>query len=154
VDRSHDVYVQRNTAVVAAPRAYTRAPYVYGGRSYYSFHPYAYHRYVPYAAWGPAFYPFGAFVPTLAATAIVVSAANQQYRYNEGVWYAPSSGGYTVVTAPVGATVTTLPDGAEAVNYPNIYYYGGTYYEKTSGGYKVVAPKAGTVVTHLPAGGE
>ena len=59
----------------------------------------------------------------------------------------------SLVAAPVGATVTTLPSQAVVVNENN-YYYGGTYYEKTGGSYKVVAPVAGTVVEHLPEGGE
>jgi len=152
VDRSRDINVQRNTAVRAAPRPYTRAPYAHGGRRYYGHHSYAYHRYTPYA-WGGAYRPFGAFVATVAATAIIVSVANTQYRYNQGVWYAPVSGGYNVVTAPVGATVATIPSQATVVNNNN-YYYGGAYYEKTGDKYKVVAPQAGTVVDELPAGGE
>jgi hypothetical protein len=138
--------------VRSGPRPYTRAPYAYGGRRYYAYNPYVYHRYSPYY-WGPAFYPVGAFVAAVAATAIVVSVANQQYRYNEGVWYVPSGGQYKVVPAPVGATVATLPSGAVAVG-ENDYYYAGAYYQKTSNGYTVVAPQAGTVVQNLPPGGE
>jgi biotin carboxyl carrier protein len=61
-----------------------------------------------------------------------------------------------VVQAPVGATVTVLPEKTEtlAVNETtNNYYYGGTFYEKSDGGYTVVAPMAGTVVANLPEGG-
>ena len=58
-----------------------------------------------------------------------------------------------MVTAPVGAMVTTLPAQATVVNNNN-YYYGGAYYEKSGGEYKVVAPQAGTVVDELPPGGE
>jgi len=96
-------------------------------------------------------------VATLAATAIVISVANQQYHYDQGVYYTATSGGYTVVSAPVGATITTLPAGSETVvvNETTInYYYGGTYYEKSAGGYTVVAPTAGAVVEKLPEGGE
>ena len=151
VNRSRDINVQRNTVVRPAGRAYGRAPYAYGGRRYYAHHAYGYHRYRPYSSWGVGFHPFGAFVATVAATAIIVSVANTQYRYSQGVWYAPASGGYTVVTAPVGATVAMLPSEAVVVNNNN-YYYGGAYYEKTGGEYKVVAP--GTVVDKLPPGGE
>jgi hypothetical protein len=153
VDRSRDVNVQRNTVVRPAPRGYGRAPYAYGGRRYYAHNRYGYHRYRPYASWGVGFHPFGAFVATVAATAVIVSVANTQYRYSQGVWYAPASGGYTVVTAPVGATVAALPPQATVVNNNN-YYYGGAYYEKTGGEYKVVPPQAGTVVDQLPPGGE
>jgi hypothetical protein len=92
-------------------------------------------------------------VGTLAATAIIVSIADTQYRYDQGVWYAPTGDGYAVVTAPVGAFVTVLPPGAGAVA-PNEYYFGGAYYAWTGNGYTVVAPQAGTVVDQLPPGGE
>jgi hypothetical protein len=96
-------------------------------------------------------------VATVAVTAIVVSIHNQQYYYNQGVYYVSSTGGYTVVQAPVGATVTTIPDGAETVvinETTNNYYYGGTYYAKSDTGYTVVPPTAGTVVENLPPGGK
>jgi hypothetical protein len=79
--------------------------------------------------------------------------ANLTYNYYQGVWYAPYGGGYTVVSAPIGATVTTVPSQTVQVEN-NYYYYGGTYYEKEGDKYKVVPPKAGTVVEHLPEGGE
>ena len=142
----------RNTAVRPAGRAYGRAPYAYGGRRYYAHNAYRYHAYRPYG-FGVGFRPFGAFVATVAATAVIVSVANTQYRYNQGVWYAPASGGYTVVAAPVGGVVTTLPPQATVVNNNN-YYYGGSYYEKSGSDYKVVAPQAGTIVEQLPEGGE
>jgi hypothetical protein len=147
-----NAYVGRTAVVRTAPRPYTRAPYAYGGRRYYAYNPYVYHRYTPYH-WGPAFYPVGAFVGAVAATAIIVTVANDHYRYDQGVWYAPSGAGYEVVPAPVGATVPALPPGAVALG-GNEYYYGGTYYQRTSGGYIVVAPRAGTVVEYLPPGGE
>jgi Family of unknown function (DUF6515) len=146
----------RNTVVRAGQRPYVRPPYVYGGHRYYCHAPYHYHPYHPYY-WGPVWHPWGFFVATLAATAIIVSVANQQYRYDQGVYYVASGGGYTVVPAPVGATVTTLPAGSQTVvvnETTNNYYYGGTYYEKSGGGYTVVAPTAGTVVESLPEGGE
>jgi hypothetical protein len=96
-------------------------------------------------------------VATIATTAIIVSVANQQYHYDQGVYYMPASGGYTVVSAPVGATITTLPTGSQTVvvnETTNNYYYGGTYYEKSGSGYTVVAPTAGSVVENLPEGGE
>jgi hypothetical protein len=152
VNRGRDVNVHYNTVVRPAPRPYARAPYAYGGHRYYAHHAYAYHRYTPYR-WGPAFYPFGAFVATLGATAVAVTVASQPYHYYSGVWYLPASGGYTVVTAPVGGVITTVPPEAVAVS-DNTYYYGGAYYEKTAEGYKVVPPQAGTVVEKLPPGGE
>jgi len=153
VNGSRAVYMRRNTVVRPAPRPYARPPYAHAGRRYYAYHPYAYHRYAPYS-WGPAFHPFGFVAATVAATAIAVTLANEQYQYDQGVWYAPApSGGYAVVPAPLGATVVELPPGALMVS-PSTYYYGGTYYEQGAGGYVVVAPEAGTVVDQLPPGGE
>jgi hypothetical protein len=153
VNGSRAVYIRRNTVVRPAPRPYARPPYAYSGRRYYAYHPYAHHRYAAYA-WGPAFHPFGFVAATMAATAIAVTLANEQYQYDQGVWYAPApSGGYAVVPAPLGATVVELPPGAAMVN-PNTYCYGGTYHEQGAGGYVVVAPEAGTVVDQLPPDGE
>jgi hypothetical protein len=145
-------YAGRTAVVRTGPRPYGRAPYAYGGHRYYAYRPYAYHRYAPFA-WGPAFHPVGFFLATMAATAIVVTVANTHYRYDQGVWYEPASGGYRVVPAPVGATVTTLPSGVVKVTETE-YYYGGAYYQKSTKGYTVIAPQAGTVVEKLPPGGE
>jgi hypothetical protein len=88
---------------------------------------------------------------------MIVTIENQKYYYEQGVYYAPSNGGYVVVPAPAGATVTTLPQGSQTVvinETTNNYYYGGTYYEKSGSGYVVVPPTAGTVVENLPEGGK
>jgi len=145
-------YVGRTTVVRPGPRPYPRAPYAYGGRRYYAYNPYVYHRYTPYY-WGPAYHPFGFFAATLAATAVIVTVAHQQYRYDQGVWYVPSGSGYQVVPAPVGATIATLPPGSVAVGADQ-YYYAGAYYQRAGQGYVVVAPRAGMVVERLPPGGE
>ncbi|MDR2919500.1 MAG: DUF6515 family protein [Tannerella sp.] len=150
VDRSHDINVvnNRNTVVRRNNIAtYARPPYVWGGRRYYCYHPYY---------WGPVWHPWGFFIATLATTAIIVSVADAQYHYDQGVWYAANNGGYTVVQAPVGGAVTTIPSGAQTVvvNNTTNYYYGGAYYEKDGSQYKVVAPPAGAVVDNLPEGGE
>jgi hypothetical protein len=102
-------------------------------------------------------HPWGFFVTTMAATAIIISIQNQAYYYDQGVYYIESDGGYTVIEAPVGATIKVLPEGSETViinETTNNYYYGGTYYEETDEGYTVVPPTAGTVVENLPEGGE
>ena len=73
------------------------------------------------------------------------------------MYYLKGDGGYTVVAAPVGASIKTLPDGYETVSADETtknYYYGGTFYEKTSKGYTVVAPTAGTIVENISDGGE
>jgi len=151
-----NVNVNKSTVVVANPRPYTRPPYAYGGHRYYCYHPYAYHPYKPFY-WGPVWHPWGFFIATMAATAMIITVANQQYHYDQGVYYVASGSGYTVVPAPVGATVVTLPPETQKVvinETTNNYYYGGTYYEKTDKGYTVVPPTAGTVVENLPEGGK
>lgn len=150
VRNNRNTVVRRNNTIV-----YVRPPYRYGGYRYNTFHPYYYHPYRPYY-WGPVWHPWGFFVATLAVTAIVVSVESTQYHYDQGVWYSPSSGGYTAVPAPVGGTVNNIPSGAQTVNTGTVnnYYYGGTYYEKDGNNYKVVAPTAGTLVESLPEGGE
>lgn len=158
VDNSKTVNINnsRNTVIRHNNLPYRRPPYVHGGHRYYSYHPYFYHPYRPFY-WGPVWHPWGFFVATLATTAIIISIENQQYHYDQGVYYVSTTGGYTVVAAPVGATITTLPANTQTVvvnETTNNYYYGGTYYEKSDKGYTVVAPTAGTVVENLPEGGK
>ncbi len=83
--------------------------------------------------------------------------AGTEYYYDQGVFYIKNEEGYTVVAAPVGATIKTMPDKYETVSIDDKtknYYYGGAFYEKTDKGYTVVPPTAGAVVEHLPEGGE
>lgn len=87
----------------------------------------------------------------------MISIENEKYHYDQGVFYQESNGGYTVVEAPSGATVKTIPGDSEQViinETTNNYYYGGTYYEKSEDGYTVVPPTSGSVVTNLPDGAE
>jgi hypothetical protein len=84
---------------------------------------------------------------------------SEEYYYDEGVFYLKGNGGYTVVAAPVGGIIKTLPKGYETVDLDDAgtvknYYYGGTFYEKVSKGYKVVQPTSGVVVSNLAEGGE
>ena len=157
VNNSHNTNIHNNNSVRRNTyHPYTRPPYRYGGRRYNCYHPYYYHPYRPFA-WGPMWHPWGFFAATLATTAIIVSVENQHYHYDQGVYYAQANGGYTVVQAPVGATITTLPPQSQTVvvnETTNNYYYGGTYYEKSDKGYTVVPPTAGTVVENLPDGGK
>lgn len=157
IDNSKNININRNnTRVNASSRHYTRPPYRYGGHRYYCHRPYYYHPYRPYY-WGPVWHPWGFFVATLATTAIIISIENQKYHYDSGVYYVSSNDGYTVVQAPVGATVKTLPKETEKVvvnETTNNYYYGGAYYEKSDEGYTVVPATAGTIVPSLPEGGE
>jgi hypothetical protein len=210
VDNSKDIRINnnRNTVVRANPyRPYTRPPYVYGGFHYRCYNPFFYHPYRPFY-WGPVWHPWGFFVATLTATAIIVSfadadlppvpgmqeyfvmqteaalfgqdgmrsgpsmnlypeaakpetpaVADGEYYYDEGVFYLKEKEGYTVVAAPVGGIVKSIPSGYETIvlddkSGAKNYYWGGTFYEKVSKGYKVVAPTSGSVVEHLAEGGE
>jgi Family of unknown function (DUF6515) len=89
-------------------------------------------------------------------TTIVLDKASEYY-YDQGVFYIKVEDGYSVVSAPLGATIKTLPSGYETVtlddNVKN-YYYGGAFYEKSSSGYKVVPPTAGAIVEHVSDGAE
>jgi biotin carboxyl carrier protein len=84
--------------------------------------------------------------------------ADGDYYFDQGVFYLKENGGYTVVSAPIGAKIKTLPSGYETVSAGDTetknYYYGGAFYEKRSDGYVVVAPLAGTIVEHISEGGE
>jgi hypothetical protein len=158
IDNSKNININnnRNTVIRANNRPYGRPPYVYGGHRYYCYHPYHYHPYHPFY-WGPVWHPMGFFVAAIATTAIIVTIESQQYHYDQGVYYVSGNGGYTVVQAPVGATITTLPPGTQTIvvnETTNNYYYGGTYYEKTGDKYTVVPPTAGTIIENLPEGGE
>jgi hypothetical protein len=210
IDNSKDIRVNNNRNTVVRHntyRPYPRPPYVYGGFHYRCFHPYFYHPYRPFY-WGPVWHPWGFFIATLTATAIIVSfadadlppvpgmqeyfvmqteaalfgqdvmrsgpnmnsypeagkpekpaVADGEYWYDQGVFYLKESNGYTVVAAPVGAIVKSIPTGYETVVLDEKtgvknYYWGGTFYEKVSKGYKVVPPTSGAVVEHLAEGGE
>lgn len=137
-------------------RPYPRPPYVWGGFGFSWFRPYYYHPYTPYY-WGPVWHPWGFFAATIAVTAVAIAVDNQQYQYDEGVFYVETDDGYVVVEAPQGATVKVIPKESKDVEVSptvNNYYYGGTFYEKSDGGYTVVPPPAGAIVDALPEGGE
>src|SRR6185437_9712693 len=82
---------------------------VYHTGGYRGVHPYYYHPYRPYY-WGPHWHPVGFFRGALASDAIWFNFNNQRYWYDDGCYYLPSNGGYSVVPAPIGAIVGALPD--------------------------------------------
>jgi hypothetical protein len=127
---------------------------VYHTGGYRGIHPYYYHPYRP-SYWGPNWHPFGFFLSSLAANALLFTLANQQYYYEDGCYYEPSpNGGYTVVPPPIGAIVPNLPQGYETTMVGNdtFYYYGGAFYVDNGQGYQVVAAPPGAVITQLPVG--
>ena len=117
------------------------------------YHPYAYHPYHPYI-WGPHWHPFGFWLGALTADAIMFNWANQNYWYDDGVYYIPSGNGYTAVAPPVGAVVTYLPTGYETIPMGDdtYYYYGGTFYISQGGSFRVVPAPVGAIVSAIPEG--
>jgi len=93
----------------------------------------------------------------MAVTAIIVSHNNQPYYYDTGVYYVQSSGGYTVVPAPVNIVVVEIPEGYELVPIDTdvtVYYFGGTFYTKTDEGYQVIVAPDGAIIKNIPEGAE
>jgi hypothetical protein len=140
-----NITVQRNVSVHENVNVYHN--------HYQPAHAYAYHPYHPYY-WGHNWHPLGYFAVSLARDVFLFSIANQQYYYDQGVYYQPTTGGYAVVAAPVGASVSFLPPGYETTMVGNdyYYYYGGTFYIDTGNGYQVVQAPFGAVVTQIPDG--
>lgn len=115
--------------------------------------PYSYHPYHP-SSWGPSWHPIGFMAATLARDAFIFSLANRRYYYDEGVYYQPVAGGYIVVSAPIGAVVSSLPDGYETVQVGDdyFYYFGGTFYIGLDQGFQVVNAPPGAIVMDIPDG--
>ena len=150
---------RENVTVRPAPDPRPNVRFHENGNVYHShnqpYHAYSYHPYHPYY-WGHSWHPVGFFLRSLAADAFLFSLANQQYYYDEGVYYEPSSsGGYTAVSAPIGAIVSQLPPGFETLTVGDdyFYYYGGDFYVATQDNrYQVVQAPFGAVVTQIPDG--
>ncbi|MBB6463568.1 DUF6515 family protein [Flammeovirga kamogawensis] len=160
------VYPTRNTTVVHhGPTYVNRGPtvvhtgptYVHRGPVVVAPHP------VYYGApmYGPYWHPVGATVATIATTAIIVHAIDennqkQDYYCDKGVYYEKQpSGNYKVVAAPIGSTIKTLPTGNVTliVSGKTYYYFAGNYYQANpSGGYAVITAPQGAVVNALPEG--
>jgi hypothetical protein len=151
-DYSHPVDVHQNVNVQRAANVHENVN-VYHTGGYRGIHPYYYHPYRPYY-WGPHWHPLGFFLTALAADAIWFDFNGQRYWYDDGCYYLPSNGGYSVVPAPIGALVSMLPPGYETtqVGDQTYYYFGGVFYVSTGQGYQVVAAPPDAVITQLPTG--
>ena len=112
---------------------------------------------------GPRWHPVGFFLTTMAVTAVVVHVAssNEKVYYDDGTYYKETTSdqgekGYTVVQAPIGARVPTLPEGSAEVDVAgkNYYYHAGVFYFPDTDGehYVVVQPPTGAVIPYLPDG--
>ena len=126
---------------------------VYHINSFRGMRDYSYHPYHPFY-WGLNWHPAGFFLRALAFNAFRFSFGNQWYYYDNGCYYTPYNGGYTVVAPPVGAAVNNIPNGFETIIVGNAtyYYFGGAFYIFTGQSYQVVQAPIGAVITHLPEG--
>jgi len=128
-------------------------PSVFHSRNIHAAHPYVFHPYQPHY-WGPRWHPIGFFLTILESSAILFSVGSQSYYYDDGCYYIPYRGGYSVVPPPVGAMVSYLPDGYETIvlGDDTYYYYGGVFYILINPDYQVVEAPVGAVVSQLPEG--
>jgi len=118
-------------------------------------HPWAYRAPVVWA-----WHPFGWFVTTLAATAVIVSIVDDddevsdagQVYYDEGVYYTKTEGGYEVIPSPKGAQIDSLPEGytALSVGDQEYSYYQGDFYVASGDKFVVAQAPAGAIVPYVP----
>ena len=100
------------------------------------------------------FYPHGRgfdVLPLAAATLIIAGAT---YYYAEGEYYQRMGNQYVVTPAPVGAVVTTIPQGYQPVIIDGVTYYtiNGVTYMYTPSGFQVVPPPKPLVIQTTTAG--
>jgi hypothetical protein len=151
VRNDHPVVVERDNR---SHRRFDRDnDHMYHTGGYGGLRPYSYHPYQPYY-WGPRWHPLGFFLNGLAANAIRLSIGNRYYYYSDGCYYSPYNNGYAVVTPPVGAVVSYLPDGYETVlvGDDTYFYFAGDFYIDNGQGYQMVSAPIGAVVSQVPAG--
>jgi len=94
-------------------------------------------------------------VRTLPVAAFRLTHAGAHYYYHGGLYYRPHSGGYIVVSAPVGLRIRTLPVGYARIVVTGrpYYYYSGVFYVQQVGGndsYEVVTAPVWAIVKELP----
>jgi hypothetical protein len=86
----------------------------------------------------------GLTTPQLPASAIVARHGSVPYYFDHGSWYRPVRGSYTVVAAPLGIVLPTLPPFYTTVWFGDTpyYYANDTYYlwSMDQDGYVVTAP--------------
>ena len=81
----------------------------------------------------------------------VVVLRGARYHYWGGRFYRRGAIGFFIVTPPIGAVITLLPDGFNTVIVGGIryYYFDGVYYTDAPTGYVVVPAPAGAPTTVL-----
>ncbi|WP_226647114.1 DUF6515 family protein [Microbulbifer variabilis] len=97
----------------------------------------------------------GFIAPVLPTNHVRVAVGGRPYYYHGGYFYRHSPRGYVVVSAPLGASVVTLPARAMPVQIGGVtyYQYADAYYQwiPASRTYVVVAPPAPVAVVPAPA---
>jgi hypothetical protein len=83
-----------------------------------------------------------------------VEVGGLTYRYDQGLFWLHQGDSYTVVTAPVGATVDRLPQGVSRVvsGKGSVWYFFGSFFGEKGSAYEVIKPAAGLTVFYLPDG--
>jgi hypothetical protein len=89
-----------------------------------------------------------------AVGAAVVEAGGMPYLYDRGIFWLQQGAEYLVVTAPAGAVVDKLPQGASrvAARQGTLWYFFGTFFAQKGAAFEVVPPPAGATVFYLPDG--
>jgi hypothetical protein len=112
---------------------------------HYARGPWYYSHYITPLPW--YFYPLGFEINVLPHSYARIMIGGLPYFYYSGVFYRSYGSGYIVVSAPIGAFVTSLPDGfiAFSIGPGTFYYVNDTYYtwDDAKGGYVVVEKPAG-----------
>ena len=85
---------------------------------------------------------FGRHVHFLPYSCFRVWSGPVWFWYYDGIYYRPYGDEYVVVTPPVGAIVSVLPDDYYPVIIGGMTYYtdGTTYYQRVTQGYQVINP--------------
>lgn len=89
--------------------------------------------------------PMGTILQYIPSSAIPVTVDRNRYYYDSNVYFAEVFDGgaivYQVVPAPMGAVISTLPQGCFARTYDgkSVMICGNTVYMQVAGGYQVIA---------------
>ena len=107
----------------------------------------------------------GTLIVSLHPHSQTVYESDEPYYYYNGVYYRKKGAGWVVVEAPVGVTVTVLPDeaapvyvkGGEPLEYANGAFYEPQPLDESGAGgarHTVVKAPPGVTVPQLPSGAE
>lgn len=82
----------------------------------------------------------------------MVKHDNKDYYMESGRYYRKYNDNYIKVAAPVGLSISVLPQGSlkVVIGSRNYFYFEGTYYLPSTNGYVVETPPVGAIVYGLP----